>query len=112
MKSFVLTNAPDPLTGLAMYSSVSTFNVSFNPWLVPVVSKHDSYWWLVELPMWLTDGFSVTFFGRWWGAVRIHVSHLQLPYMVINMHSNMQGGGGGPNQTLENSEIWKIFKLQ
>ena len=20
-----------------------------------------------ELPMWLTDGFSVTFFGRWWG---------------------------------------------
>ena len=24
-------------------------------------------WWLVELPMWLTDGFSVTFFGRWKG---------------------------------------------
>ena len=24
-------------------------------------------WWLVELPMWLTDGFSVTFFGRWRG---------------------------------------------
>ena len=24
--------------------------------------------------MWLTDGFSVTFFGRWWGAVRIHVN--------------------------------------
>ena len=33
--------------------------------------------------MWLTDGFSVTFFGRWWGAVRIHVSHIQLPYTVI-----------------------------
>ena len=32
-----------------------------------------------ELPMWLTDGFSVTFFGRWWGAVHIHVSHVQLP---------------------------------
>ena len=29
--------------------------------------------------MWLTDGFLVTFFGRWWGAVRIHVSHVQLP---------------------------------
>ena len=25
------------------------------------------FWWLVELPMWLTDGFSVTFFGRWRG---------------------------------------------
>ena len=24
-------------------------------------------WWLVELPMWLTDGFSVTFLGRWRG---------------------------------------------
>ena len=39
----------------------------------------------LELPMWLTDGFLVTFFGRWWGAVRIHVSHVQLPYTVINM---------------------------
>ena len=28
------------------------------------------------------DSFLVTFFGRWWGAVRIHVSHVQLPYMV------------------------------
>ena len=36
----------------------------------------------LELPMWLTDGFLVTFFGRWWGAVHIHVSHVQLPYMV------------------------------
>ena len=27
------------------------------------------------------------------GTVRIHVSHIQLPYMVINMHGNMQGGG-------------------
>ena len=36
------------------------------------------HWWLVELPMWLTDGFSVTFFGRSRGAVRIHVSHVQL----------------------------------
>ena len=25
-----------------------------------------------ELPMWLTGCFLVTFFGRWWGAVRIH----------------------------------------
>ena len=36
----------------------------------------------LELPMWLTDGFLVTFFGRWWGAVRIHVIHVQLLYMV------------------------------
>ena len=35
--------------------------------------------------MWLTDGFLVTFFGRWWGAVRIHVSHVQLPY-TVNSH--------------------------
>ena len=45
------------------------------------------YWWLVELPMW--------FFGHcFWkveGTVRIHVSHVQLPYMVINVHGNMQG---------------------
>ena len=44
------------------------------------------FWWLVELPMWLTDGFSVTFFGRWRGAVRIHMSHVQLTCTVINMH--------------------------
>ena len=25
------------------------------------------FWWLVELPMWLTDGFLLTFFGRWRG---------------------------------------------
>ena len=47
------------------------------------------------------------------GAVRIHVSHVQLPYTVINMHGNMQGGGGGRlNWTSENSEISEIFKLQ
>ena len=43
--------------------------------------------------MWLKDGFSVTFFGSWWGAVRTHVSHVQLLYTVINVHCNMQGGG-------------------
>ena len=45
-------------------------------------------WWLVELPMWLTDGFWVTFFGRWRGAVHIHMSHVQLTYMAINVHGN------------------------
>ena len=38
-----------------------------------------------ELPMWLMDGFLVTFFWRWWEAVCIHISHIQLPYTVINM---------------------------
>ena len=55
------------------------------------------------------------FFGHFvWkveGTVRIHMSDVQLPYIVINMHGNMQGGGGG-NRTPENSEIAKIFKLQ
>ena len=60
----------------------------------------------------VVDGrFLGHFFGRWWGAVHIHVSHVQLPYMVINVHGNMQGGGE-LNQTLENSEISEIFKLQ
>ena len=31
------------------------------------------------------DVFLVTYFGRWWGAVRIHISHIQLPYTVINV---------------------------
>ena len=35
-----------------------------------------------ELPMWLTDGFLVTFFGRWRGAVCLHMSHIQLPCML------------------------------
>ena len=44
------------------------------------------HWWLVELPMWLTDGISVTFFGRWRGAVRIHVSHVQLTCVTCSSH--------------------------
>ena len=33
--------------------------------------------------MWLTDCFLVTFFGRWRGAVRIHVSHVWLTCTVM-----------------------------
>ena len=34
----------------------------------------------------MVDGlFLGDFFGRWRGTVRIHVSHVQLPYTVINM---------------------------
>ena len=55
--------------------------------------------------MWLTDGFSVTFFWKVEGTVRIHVSHVQLPYMVINVHGNMQGRG-------ERTEHWKTRKFR
>ena len=42
----------------------------------------------------MVDGrFFGHFFWKVEGTVRIHVSHIQLPYMVINMHGNMQGGG-------------------
>ena len=37
--------------------------------------------------MWLTDGFLDTFFGRWRGTVRIHVSYVQLT-CGINVHGN------------------------
>ena len=38
------------------------------------------------------------FFWKVEGTVRIHISHVQLPYTVINVHGNIQGGGGGePN---------------
>ena len=48
--------------------------------------------------MWLTDGFSVTFFWKVEGTVRIHVNscvaHVWLPYTVINV----QGVGGNDHQ--------------
>ena len=62
--------------------------------------------------MWLTDGFSVTFYGRWWGAVCVHISHIQLLYTVINMHSNMQGGSRVTEPNIEKIEKFGIFKLQ
>ena len=42
----------------------------------------------------MVDGrFFGHFFWKVEGTVCIHVSHIQLPYMVINVHGNMQGGG-------------------
>ena len=61
-------------------------------------------WWLIRATYVVDGRFFGHFFGRWWGAVCTHVSHVQVQYMVIKMHGNMQGGGG-LNQTLENSEI-------
>ena len=70
---------------------------------INIIRNNISFTSSSELPIWLTDGFSVTF---WWlvratyvvdgrffghffwkvvGTVRIHVSHVQLPYMVINV---------------------------
>ena len=61
----------------------------------------------------VVDGrFFGHFFWKVEGTVHIHVSHVQLPYTVINVHGNVQDGGGGLNQTSENSEISEIFKLQ
>ena len=39
--------------------------------------------------MWLTDGFLLTFFGRWRGAVRIHVNHVQLT--CVTCSSSVEG---------------------
>ena len=44
----------------------------------------------------MVDGrFFGHFFWKVEGTVRIHISHVQLPYTVINVHGNMQGCGGG-----------------
>ena len=58
----------------------------------------------------VVDGqFFGHFFWKVEGTVHIHMSHVQLPYTVINMHGNMQGGGG---RTEPNIRKLKIFKLQ
>ena len=49
--------------------------------------------------MWLTDGFSVTFFGRLRGQCAYTLIPVWLPYIVINV----QAGGGGGERTSENS---------
>ena len=59
------------------------------------------HWWLVELPMWLTDGFLLTF-GKVEGTVRIHVNSRVAP---------VQDGGGEAFQTSENSESLENFKF-
>ena len=64
-----------------------------------------------ELPMWLTDGILVSFFGRWRGAVCIHMSHVQLPYTVINVQDGVGGVGVSGSRTLENSESSENLKL-
>ena len=48
---------------------------------------------LVARQSYLCGRFFGHFFWKVEGTVRIHVSHVQLLYTVINVHSNMQGGG-------------------
>ena len=70
-------------------------------------------WLVARRATYVVDGrFFCHFFWKVEGTVCIHISHVQLPYMVINVHGNMQGWGGGMYRTLENSEILEIFKLQ
>ena len=52
--------------------------------------------------MWLTDGFLVTFLGRWRGAVRIHVSHVQLTC------GKLLYGGGEPSCVAHMCHVWQL----
>ena len=59
--------------------------------------------------MWLTDGFLVTFFGRWKGAVRIHVSHV---HTRESCTANVPGGGGGGFGEPNIGKLKKFGKLK
>ena len=77
--------------------------------------KFDSYWpywWLVRATFVVDGQFFGHLFWKVEGTVHIHMSQVQLRYMVINVHGNTQGGVGGLNQTSENMESSEIFKLQ
>ena len=64
-----------------------------------------NFWWLIELPMWLTNGFLVTFFGRRRGQCTHMLIPVWLPYTVINMW----GGGIANNEKLEKFGKLQIF---
>ena len=53
--------------------------------------------------MWLTDGFSVTFFGRWRGQCAHTLIPVWLPYTVINVCV----GGGGNCEHWKTQKVWK-----
>ena len=40
------------------------------------------------------------------GTVHIHVSHVQLPHMVINVRD----GGGGHSELWKTQKVWKTLK--
>ena len=59
--------------------------------------------------MWLTDGFSVTFFGRWRGQC----PHTLIPVWLTcgSRTRNVTCRGGGELQTSKNSESSENFKF-
>ena len=67
-------------------------------------------WWLVELPMWLTDGFSITFFflkvegssAHTHESRAAHMCHMQL------MCGNLLYGGGEPSHVAHVCHIWQL----
>ena len=65
--------------------------------------KYVNYWWFVRAT-YVVDGlFLGDFFWKVVGTVRIHVSHVQLPYTVINVwriNVWLWGGGGGIHMQL------------
>ena len=68
-----------------VFSCIRLFVCSYYQFWVTSEFTFTDHWWLVELPMWLTDGFSVTFFGRWRGQCEYTLIPMWLPYMVINV---------------------------
>ena len=68
---------------------------------------HGSLYLVARRATYVVDGrFFVTFFGRWMGAVRIHVSHVQLTYTVINVQV------GGRGAILNFGKLKNFRKLQ
>ena len=71
--------------------------------------QETTFWWLVELPMWFTDGFAITFFGRWRGAVRIHVSpHATHVCHVQLTCGKLLYGGGEPSRVAHVCHVWQL----
>ena len=67
-----------------------------------VFSTQNYNWWLVELPMWLTDGFLLTFIGRWRGRCACTLIPLWL-----TCGSRADGGGGGDSELQKTRKVRK-----
>ena len=78
---------------LEIYARANTLNV-------PVLST--TYWWLVELPMWLTDGFLTTFSGSWRGQC----AHTLIPCGSC-VAPVQDGGGKGHSELRKTRKVWK-----
>ena len=70
------------------------------------------YWWLVELPMWLTDGFFGHFFWKVEGSSAhtresraTHVCHVQLTC------GKLLYGGGEPSHVAHMCHVWNVWQL-